>query len=47
MTYDEAIKMYPKDQVFIQIDDETRLLTSDEYEEFISKQVSAEPLASA
>lgn len=45
MTYEEAIKMYPHDQVYVQTDNETRLLTPAEYEEFIAKQVNAEPLA--
>ena len=43
MTYEEAIAEYPKDQVFIQIDNLVRPMTPTEYEEFIQKQVEAPP----
>lgn len=43
MTYEEAVKMYPHDEVHIQIDDVTRPMTLTEYEEFIQRQVNAEP----
>lgn len=43
MTYAEAVAMYPHDAVFIQIDNVVRLMTPVEYEEFIQRQVNAEP----
>ncbi len=43
MTYEEAIAMYPHDEVHIQVDDVVRLMTPAEYEAFIEKQVNAEP----
>jgi hypothetical protein len=43
MTYEEAIAMYPHREVHIQIDDVVRPMTSAEYEEFIQRQVDAEP----
>ena len=43
MTYAEAVAMYPHDAVFIQIDDVVRPMTPAEYEEFIQRQVNAEP----
>jgi hypothetical protein len=44
MTYQEAIAMYPHDSVNIQVDDIVRPMTPAEYEEFIQRQVNAEPL---
>jgi hypothetical protein len=46
MTYEEAIAMYPHDSVHIQIDGVVRLMTPAEYEEFIQRQVDAEPESS-
>jgi hypothetical protein len=43
MTYEEAIAMYPHDEVHIQFDDEVRLMTPKEYEAFIQRQVNAVP----
>jgi hypothetical protein len=44
MTYEEAIAMYPHDEVHIQVDNVVRPMTPAEYEEFIQRQVNAEPL---
>jgi hypothetical protein len=41
MTYQEAIAMYPHDEVHIQIDGIVRPMTPAEYEEFIQRQVNA------
>ena len=43
MTYEEAIAAYPHDTVFIQVDDDERLMTPAEYEAFIERQVNAVP----
>ena len=43
MTYEEAVAMYPHDQVHVQIDGVVRLMTPAEYEAFIEQQVNAEP----
>lgn len=43
MTYEEAIAAYPKNKVFIQIDETVRPMTPAEYEAFIQKQVDAPP----
>jgi hypothetical protein len=43
MTYEEAVAMYPQDEVFIQVDDETRTMTDEEYAAFINQQVNAQP----
>jgi hypothetical protein len=43
MTYEEAIAMYPHDEVHVQIDGVVRLMTPAEYEAFIEQQVNAEP----
>ena len=43
MTYEEAIAMYPHDEVQIQVDDVVRPMTPKEYEAFIKRQVNAEP----
>jgi hypothetical protein len=43
MTYQEAVEMYPHDQVHVQIDDLVRPMTPSEYEEFIQRQVDAVP----
>jgi hypothetical protein len=43
MTYEEAIAMYPHDEVHVQIDGLVRLMTPTEYEAFIEQQVNAEP----
>jgi hypothetical protein len=40
MTYEEAIAMYPHDQVHIQVDEVVRPMTPAEYEEFIQRQVN-------
>lgn len=44
MTYEEAVAMYPHDEVHIQIDDVVRIMTPQEYEAFIERQVSSVPL---
>ena len=44
MTYQEAVEMYPHDQVFIQVDDKVRPMTPAEYEAFIQRQVDYVPL---
>lgn len=43
MTYQEAIAMYPHDEVHIQADDVVRLMTPAEYEAFIQRQVDYIP----
>ena len=40
MTYEEAIEMYPRDEIHIQVDDVVRPMTPAEYEEFIQRQVN-------
>jgi hypothetical protein len=45
MTYEEAIAMYPHDEVHIQVDDVVRVMTPAEYEAFIQQQVNAQPPA--
>ena len=45
MTYEEAIAMYPHDEVHILVDDVVRVMTPAEYEAFIEKQVNAQPPA--
>jgi len=40
MTYEEAIAMYPRDEVHTQIDDVVRPMTPKEYEAFIERQVN-------
>jgi hypothetical protein len=40
MTYEEAIAMYPHDEVHIQVDDVVRPMTPAEYEQFIQQQVA-------
>jgi hypothetical protein len=45
MTYEEAIEMYPRDEVHIQIDDLVRVMKPAEYEAFIQQQVNAQPPA--
>ena len=45
MTYEEAIAMYPHDEVHIQVDDVVRVMTPAEYEAFIQLQVNAPPPA--
>ena len=44
MTHEEAVEMYPHDQVFIQVDDKVRPMTPAEYEAFIQRQVDYVPL---
>ena len=44
MTYEEAVEMYPHDEVHIQVDDVIRLMTPKEYEEFIQRQVNYHPI---
>jgi hypothetical protein len=43
MTYEEAIALYPHNEVHIQVDDIVRPMTPAEYEAFIQKQVSYIP----
>jgi hypothetical protein len=43
MTYAEAVKMYPHDSVYIQVDDVVRPMTPSEYEAFIERQVEYVP----
>jgi hypothetical protein len=43
MTYEEAIALYPHDEVHVQIDDVVRPMTPAEYETFIQRQVNPEP----
>ena len=43
MTYEEAVAMYPQDEVFIQNDDEVRTMTDEEYAAFINQQVNVQP----
>jgi len=43
MTYEEAVAIYPHDEVHVQIDGVVRLMTPAEYETFIEQQVNAEP----
>ena len=44
MTYEEAIAAYPHSEVKIQVDGVVRPMTPAEYEEFINRQVNAQPL---
>ena len=44
MTYEEAVAMYPKNEVKIQVDDVVRPMTPKEYEAFIQRQVDYVPL---
>jgi len=44
MTYEEAVAMYPQDEVFIQVDDEVRTMTDEEYAEFINQQINDQPI---
>ena len=39
MTHQEAVAMYPHDEVFIQVDGVVRLMTPAEYEAFIQLQM--------
>jgi hypothetical protein len=43
MTYEEAVAMYPHDEVHIQVDDVVRPMTPKEYEAFIKRQVNETP----
>ena len=43
MTYEEALAMYPQDEVHIQVDNVVRPMTPVEYEAFIQKQVAHQP----
>jgi len=43
MTYEEAIAMYPHDEVNIQIGDTVRPMTPKEYEAFIQRQIQPAP----
>lgn len=45
MTYEEAVAMYPQNEVFIQIDNKERQMTPAEYEAFIQRQVDYVPLS--
>ena len=40
MTYEEALAMYPHDEVEIQVDDLVRPMTPAEYEAFIQRQMN-------
>jgi len=44
MTYEEAIAMYPRDEVHIQVDDIVRPMTTAEYKDFIQRQVEYQPI---
>lgn len=44
MTHEEAVAMYPHNEVFIQAGDVVRPMTPEEYEEFIQRQVNSVPL---
>ena len=44
MTHEEAVAMYPHDEVFIQVDDLVRPMTPKEYEAFIQRQVDYIPV---
>ena len=44
MTYQEAVEMYPHDEVHIQVDDVVRPMTPAEYETFIQRQINAVPI---
>jgi hypothetical protein len=43
MTYEEAVALYPHDEIYIQVDDAVRLMTPAEYEAFIQIQVNYIP----
>jgi hypothetical protein len=43
MTYEEAVAMYPHDEVHVQVDGVVRPMTPKEYEAFIQKQVDYIP----
>jgi hypothetical protein len=43
MTYQEAIAMYPHNEVHVQVDGVIRLMTPMEYEAFIQRQVDYVP----
>jgi hypothetical protein len=47
MTYQEAIEMYPHDEVHIQVDGVVRPMTPAEYEAFIQRQVEYQPYPTA
>ena len=47
MTYEEAIALYPHNEVHIQVDDIVRPMTPAEYEAFIQKQVEYVPTTEA
>ena len=36
MTFDEYKKEFPRDSVFVQVDDVTRIMTEDEYESWVA-----------
>ena len=46
MTYEEAIAAFPHSEVKFQIDNLVRPMTPEEYDEFIQRQVNAEPVPS-
>jgi hypothetical protein len=46
MTYQEAVAMYPHDEVHVQVDDVTRPMTPAEYEAFIQRVVANVPIGS-
>jgi len=43
MTHQEAVEMYPHNEVFIQVDNVVRPMTPAEYEEFIQRQMVPSP----
>jgi hypothetical protein len=44
MTHEEAVAMYPWDDVYIQVDDTVRHMTPEEYEAFIQQQMVVQPV---
>ena len=46
MTYEEAIAAFPHSEVKFQVDDIVRPMTQAEYDEFIERQINAEPVPS-
>ena len=46
MTYEEAVAMYPHDEIKAQIGDVVRPMTPAEYEAFIQEQVNYVPIGS-
>jgi len=40
MTIDDYKSLYPQDAVFVQVDDYTRTMTDEEYEEWVTQSVN-------